>query len=371
MFAAFYHKNRVKLPCGFIGCFAWVTFRNMLLVIHYLNCKSRCSSCTTWEAMRLQNRETIAYSILKWNLFIMYWPLLTHHTSKHETSKKNTATTTKTKQQPNYQTTAQHKKTPTTKPEHSKTPANREKRKVKWLSKKTMVARMKPGVKAKNKGCIFNKVLRAAALKRTPRQKLPPGMKSKIHQENTVANLQSSWLTMAVMTVTAWGWIIDDGMDFAGRVALNCPCSRRSSNAAASAIANQPESRWNSPTRQVHTFHKWVGVSQNQIQHAAFPLYFPTTFPSSNAGSSSSAHQKYTMLDLIQQFCRSRCKTHQAVDDDLPETKDAHGGWLLINLFMSQKKTYHNNNEHHSESIVTTSILAHTYGKTEHHSQPV
>lgn len=105
MFAAFYHKNRVELPCGFIGCFAWVTFRNMLLVIHYLNCKSRCSSCTTWEAMRLQNRETIAYSILKWNLFIMYWPLLTHHTSKHETSKKNTATTTKTKQQPNHSTT--------------------------------------------------------------------------------------------------------------------------------------------------------------------------------------------------------------------------------------------------------------------------
>lgn len=131
MFAAFYHKNRVELPWFTLwvhhycwGCFAWVTFRNMLPVIHYLNCKSRCSSCTTWEATRLQNQETIAPSILKWNLFIMYWPIILANMKRAKTTQQQR------QRQCNSQTIAQQTKTPTTKREHSKTPANREKRKA-------------------------------------------------------------------------------------------------------------------------------------------------------------------------------------------------------------------------------------------------
>ena len=160
---------------------------------------------------------------------------------------------------------------------------------------------------------------KAAALNRTPREKLPPGMKSKIHQENTVANLA------VMMTVTAWGWIIDDGMGFAGRVALNCPCSRRSSNAAASAIANQPESGWNSRTRRVHRFHKWVGVSQNQIQH--FPFIFGPLFPLPMRGllhllikntscwtsSSNSADQGARLIRLLMMTSRKQ-KMDMVVD---------------------------------------------------------
>ncbi len=121
-------------------------------------------------------------------------------------------------------------------------------------------------------------------------------------------------------------------MGFAGRVALNCPCSQRSSNAAASAIANRPESGWNC-TRQVHRFLKWVGVSQNEI---SISPYIPTTFPPSNGGLLHLLLKIHEMLDIIQQLFRSRCKTHQAVDDDLKK----RWKWWLTSDYMSQERTY-------------------------------
>lgn len=59
--------------------------------------------------------------------------------------------------QSNNQTTAQQTKTPTTKREHSKTPASREKRKA-MISKKTMVARMKKGFFAKKTKDAFSTI---------------------------------------------------------------------------------------------------------------------------------------------------------------------------------------------------------------------